>query len=1311
MRSFCLFLGLLVSFASASPLRILVDRPGRWECEWSASGHELDTATDGSIGVRIQGQSQSGVPGDLAAPRLRALLALPKNAAWHWSLVTDSGVVVAGSNWKRVQRYDSESGRFVPVAARVGEGWTENVVDGFRLLGVDFPLVEPVAGGVRIRKRLRLKLTWDGAASVPKGSPYAKVVDNPSGIRVTNSVGARTLASSAALPKLEGQMVEVVVTGKDAFSSTGDGVVRLTGKALLAAAGLTPGVAFRNIAVYSGGMDTLTSRMTDSILPPVSRAIAVERIDRNGDGILDATDEVRFWAHGPNCWTATPGKGIGWAYSINPYTTTRRYLVRLDASEPSPVLSAGAVGSAPTSFATVPQPVWVGRPSLLKEKEVGKSEVFELDLGRSWYWIARETPGTMEVPVGALSLPGKTSDSVLFEPVVVANTWFGGKVTNLDSVAFKGGGSWQERSSGVWASADLPTSGATMSMKATRAPLAIGGLQFLYSRDVTKSDSGFFPAPQTGSVDIAVPDGKGCWVIENSVATRLCTIVSGRLLDSATSANTWYAFFPKDPGSTAFDLAVVSAPTQKHAVKDFGASISPEILVISSPQFLEIAEEYALHRESDFQVRKLSTVVVRTKDVYDLWGGGQMDPVAIRDCIRWARAKWGVSHVLLLGGGHSDPRQILGKASEVQIPQWEDHSVATDDFFTYLGAGDPATQIAAHISVIPVGRIPAYSLAEARAWLDKLKGFETPATADFGPWRNTIVLAADDMKQLKDDDNIEHTEQSEEIADEMLGVRPWLRQEKLFLATYPANAIDQKPEAARDFQTLLNRGAVGVSYMGHGGASILADENLLDNAAVDRTLVNKNRPFLFFAGSCTVGRNDIPAMKGLSENLVIASGKGAAVAVSGTRTTYVDGNLDLAKQFWDRVVDTSKALTVGEILVAAKEKLSSSDLVNGTLYRNRDFYNILGDPAQIFMPGGLSVSVGGVPDTIQALSRLLVRGSAASAKQVQARLEIVPPKDTVKRDASFLQVFSPSPKSLAAMQAMVSNDTLSTTLPIPARIPFGDSAVLRVYAWDPMTRKDGGRAFSPRLLRGTSKDGVWETVGPSISVRPCDSAWSGGIAYSSTAQIHLPFCLAVDLFDSSGISSETGPDEGVVFSIPGLREPWHPDLRQDVDFRHATAQLVVDSSVMSAGQTYPFDVLARDLMGNLSRRRLQVQILSSTDYSLYEVFNSPNPVREGGNTAFYFKLASEPDTNGTVDSRVQASIRIHTVSGKLVKVLRTELSKVTQPRPRSVWDLRDSFGTPVANGIYPYTVVLRIPNETGNNTVELVRKGVVAISR
>lgn len=1308
------------SLAHAAPYRVVVDRPGQWEIEWSGSAYTLDTLGDGSIGFRYKGIPVSDVPGDLVAPRLRALVAVPAAGSWSVELLTDSGRSLEGRSWTRAKGFERATGRPIEVAPKDRDGWSESRYDGFRLVRMDFPLVVPTGNGVMLRERIRLRLVWSGAARLPAGSPWVKVVDNPSGFQTATSVARRSAVAGSA--SFSGSLIDAKIGDDDPFTSAEDGVVRLTGTQLYKISGALAGtVSFSNVAVYAGRSDTAPAQNGASVAPPTLNAIPIERIDRDGDGILGANDEIRFWGTGVNVWKPVEGSALGWRYAINPYAKARNYLIRLDADKGSPDLAAGAKGTSNVLHPTLRQPVWIGRPDKLKEIVIGESNKFDAESGSDWFWRSTEESGLLEVPDSGLALPGKVSDTLLAHIAHVKSSWFPEALSDQSRFGVKGaslGWSLVDTARMIWSGTDYTAASKGFEIASAGWKFALSGVHFSYRRNLSNSDSAVFPAPAAGSLAIPVPDGKECWVLEDGVAVRKCSIEAGRLLDSASSPGTWYAYFPKDPVGIQVGLSARTPSTQAHVVKDFLAqNLSATMLVVAPTALLDVAERYAKHREASFQLRPMRTAIVRTEDIYDLWSGGKMDPSAIRECIRWAHERWGTSHVLLLGGGHSDPRGVTGTFSEVLVPQWEQGPMATDDFYSFLLPGDPTFDQDVQKSLVAVGRVPARNASEAESWLNKLVVFEDPSKADFGPWRNTVVLVADDMMQAAKVDEIpNHTNQSEVVDQAMLAARPWLRNEKLYLVNYPVNSVYQKPEAARDLQTLINHGVVGFNFIGHGSAALLADEDLLNITAVSRTLTNRNRPFLFFAGSCTVGRNDLAQSRGLGEFLVVVPDKGAVASFAGTRPTFPGGNSTLSTRFWELLSDTSDIVTIGEAMLGAKDILAVSDSddgLPGSYYANRNAYNLLGDPATVLLPGGLSVGLAPIPDTIAALSVVKVEGRSDSSQFFHVRLDVDPALDTAARpdDRHPFQVFRPSPVQMVSLQSATRADSLSTSLQIPARVAFGDSATLRVYTWNAATRRDGGQVLSPRLLFGTVDSHDPETQGPTISMRPCDSSWSGGVSFSKTAQIPQNFCIEVVLDDSSGISSEKGPDEGVVFSIPGVKEPWHPDLRQLSDYRQATAQLVTDSSMFLPGKTYTFDVLARDLMGNKSQSRLQIEVLAKTEYSLYEVFNTPNPVRDGENTAFYFKLASTPDSAGMVDSRIQASIRIHSVSGKLVKILRTELTQASLPRPRAVWDLRDGFGNPVGNGLYPYSVILRFPDRSGANVTEIVRKGIVAVSR
>jgi hypothetical protein len=361
------------------------------------------------------------------------------------------------------------------------------------------------------------------------------------------------------------------------------------------------------------------------------------------------------------------------------------------------------------------------------------------------------------------------------------------------------------------------------------------------------------------------------------------------------------------------------------------------------------------------------------------------------------------------------------------------------------------------------------------------------------------------------------------------------------------------------------------------------------------------------------------------------------------------------------------------------------------------------------------VTLNPLADTLPALQSFKSEGSSSKqnplfevsvlTQKKSKTASVLNPKDGTMSSVTYEQPGS----VLISTQVKGSSGGYSAPLIMPARIPFGDTASVSVFGWNNASRSFGGTIRNGFLLSGTGTDSVRDVTGPEVFIRPCDSSWTAGQPLQTRASIPLPFCLQVDLQDSSGISSQEGPDEGVVFSVPGVLDPWHPELRQGDDFRQSSGLFVLSTDEFQTGKSYDFTVLARDLMGNTTRKQLNLKTVQEEAVSLYDVYNSPNPVR-GTSTSFYFKLTAKQDSNGVVPAKVRASIRITTMSGKLVRVLETELDGASNGRPTAVWNLQDEFRNPVANGTYPYVVKLRVPMDAGG-WKQIERRGAVVISR
>jgi len=1299
---------LAAAFCVGSPFKTLVDRSGEWEAVWRGDAWKVVPVGSGAWSAEERGLPQSEHAGDLDAPRARALLALPAGSAWHLEILGDSGQILPKKTWARIPRIDPRTGKAFPAPATVPPTSSEKVTGSVRMVSLDLPLADLESDGtLRVRTQLHVRVTWTGSVRPTSGMSWKNIVDNPGGIlpRIAGASGRR-LGTTVA--NLAGQMLAIQVGDTAPFTTREDGVVRLTGAQIYQVTGASPGsVSWSNVALYGGTADTVSISNPGASPAPGLRLLPLHRVDRNGDGVLDPTDEVWFWARGTSIWKADSTVPGGWTFSIHPYGETRRYFLRLDAPQGSPELGAPRTPSSPRAFSTVWQPVWAGSPNQLLD-DLYQEASTDPSTGTGWFWRNGDLaptlgPNQLAYP-STTNLPGLALDSGLVTVYTAANCHLSNG--DVGVLGFQVGASAYSPISNRAYTATFGVRG--LSSTGNRYTLTddsglfVSGYTVDYQRDVSRLDSAVFPTPSSGAVSVPVGDTGTCWVLEHGSAVRTCSAKGGTLRDSATDPDTWYAVFGSNPISIPATLALESPPSQAHAIQDPTSAGSYDMVVVAPDALLGLAEEYAAWRGNSAQIRPMKVGILRAQDVWDLWGSGAMDPAALRNALRWASSQWGISHALLLGGGHADPRHVEGSSDPVYLPEWEDNDVSTDDFFTWFDT------TGAHITSLALGRVPARSLAEARAWLDKVELFEDPSKATLGTWRNTIVLAADDQWQVFVPDNLGHSQQTEQVSETMVGQHPWLVTQKLFEQTYPFdNTGLSKPTAKLALVNLLNQGTVAFNYIGHGAPNQLTDEDLLDLATIQNSVFNSSTPFLFFAGSCTVGRHDFTTSRGMSELFVTTPGKGTFSGVGGTRPTFSSENTVLGTAFWLRILDTTGSpATIGEALERAK--LANAN--GSSSYIIQDLYNILGDPAIVLFPGTLKVSLDSVPDSLSALSNISLAGSAPGAGTVSLRLDHPLPADTFS-DAGVEVVF-PTPQQLLSLSTPVSAGKYSTSILLPAKIPFGDSAQFKAYAWDPATRRDGGAVAAPRIMAGVGKDIPTITTGPALSIRPCDSSWTAGVAFGKLAQIPLPFCLEVDMRDSFGISSDQGPDEGVVFTLVGVKDPWHPDLHQGTDYHSAYAQLDLDSTLMQPGNTYTFQVSARDLMGNLSKATLQIQPQGHGQYALYEVFNSPNPVRDGGGTTFYFKLSSGTDTGNSdeVDTRIQSSIRIHTISGKLVRILQTDLSQ-KQPRPQATWDLRDSFGRPVANGLYPYAVTLRIPDATGTTTQDLVKRGIVAVAR
>ena len=184
----------------------------------------------------------------------------------------------------------------------------------------------------------------------------------------------------------------------------------------------------------------------------------------------------------------------------------------------------------------------------------------------------------------------------------------------------------------------------------------------------------------------------------------------------------------------------------------------------------------------------------------------------------------------------------------------------------------------------------------------------------------------------------------------------------------------------------------------------------------------------------------------------------------------------------------------------------------------------------------------------------------------------------------------------------------------------------------------------------------------------------------------LPICLKIQVEDSTGgVLTAEGPDEGTTIEVPGVLDPFHPQAGID-EVNLKTYQLALDKGNFKPGP-HLLKVSARDGYGNISTRRMMMDLTADSSIQTVTAYNIPNPIKHG-KTTFYFStilpapdvlLGSETDTS----NRAEFEIRIFNQSGKLVATLDHAISGQT------TWDARDAWGQVLGNGVYFYKVTAR----------------------
>lgn len=724
-----------------------------------------------------------------------------------------------------------------------------------------------------------------------------------------------------------------------------------------------------------------------------------------------------------------------------------------------------------------------------------------------------------------------------------------------------------------------------------------------------------------------------------------------------------------------------------------GESQGAQYIIITPKEFLDQAKRLADFRTNKSKVG-MSSIVVKTDDIYNEFSGGIKDPTAYRDYLRNAFLNWATKpqYVLLFGHGDYDYRNIEGYNNNYVLPfetagsLLEVYSYNWDDYYACIDNDDQIVDLA-------LGRIPARTVDEAQSCVDKIISYET--SVDRSLWRNLVTLVADDGWTTSGfTDGSTHTDQSEDLSGTFIPAS--FNQKKIYLSDYPTVISSfgrRKPDVNTAIIRAINEGTMLLNYIGHGSPELWAHEQVFVKDVTIPQLVNTNLFFLT-AATCDFAYFDRPNDVSAAEELITKEGAGAIGAFSATRPVYSAPNAALNQAFYTAMLNPKRdtlnlTYPIGYAYFNTKA---------GHNAENDLKYHLLCDPAlRLNVPqlGGNVDSINGlltnVNIQIKALSHVSVNG-----KILKPNSKVLDPtfngegvltlydsdrlKPLPEFGSSYFMVVQGGP--LFNGRVKVNNGVFSSDFTVPKDISYeNNNGKLVLYFHN--DKSDGLSYTNKVVIGGTDSSVPDDGKGPDIQIAFDDSARTDAYLVKPNSTLY------VLLKDQTGINA-TGAGLGrIMHGVLDGNEANPIDFTNyylsDENSGGKSGKVVYGLTNLSAGE-HSLKVDAWDIFNNASSKTTYFKVNSSEDLVIDNVYNYPNPF--SGSTVF---MADHNDPQP-----VTVRIKVYSVAGRLLHKI--ERAGISERNIKIPWDGRDIDGNMLSNGVYLYRLTIVSQSGFGSKT-------------
>jgi hypothetical protein len=738
-----------------------------------------------------------------------------------------------------------------------------------------------------------------------------------------------------------------------------------------------------------------------------------------------------------------------------------------------------------------------------------------------------------------------------------------------------------------------------------------------------------------------------------------------------------------------------------------------ELLIVTHKDFVGQANRLAdLHRETGIAVH-----VLTTEQIFNEFSSGMNDPTAIRTMAKMFFERGMINPVnrirnlLLFGDGTYDPKNRVANNNyfvpTYQVENSENHIAAlvTDDYFGLLSDSDAIA--ASDMLDIGVGRLLVTDQTTAKQQVDKIEHYlkngsqlfagsgascccgDGDSNSTFGDWRLNYVQIADD-----EEGGYFITQDTEPQYNHVKNNHPDMNCDKLYTDAYVqvSTAGGQRyPDVYEAITNRIERGALVVNYVGHGGEVGLAEERIVTIPQI-QAFRNIDRLNVFVSATCEFTKYDDPGRVSAGEWMSLNPTGGAIALMTTSRSVYFGVNTITGRRFFETVFTrdaNNQPQDFGEIMRLTKNASGSSD--------NKRSFTLIGDPAlRIALPQMRIVtdSINGFSpviemDTMRALSKVTIKGHLEdfggnvlnSFNGVLSPTIFDKPRTvyTLGQDPnSPVLPFELQRNIVYRGKATVSNGQFEFSFVVPKDINLSiDNGKISYYAAN--SSLDASGSDSRFYIGGIDPNGVQDNEGPEIDLFLNDDRFvSGGITDETPV-------LIAKLFDENGINTVgNGIGHDLTAVIDG--ETANPIVLNDYytadmdTYQSGTIRYTIPK--LDKGK-HTLTVKVWDVNNNSSEQTIEFVVQEKQDVVLEHVLNYPNPFTT--RTEFFFE-------HNQVCNEMEVQVQVLTVAGRLVKTINQPVLMQGFRSAGIPWDGRDDFGDQLAKGVYVYRIHVKTPD-------------------